>query len=76
MVLAMASFAWPSVMVLKGSRLLVGRSVAGMKNFASVKEWELNILISFTLKKHATACETLVLYDLTFYLHYSVLCCI
>ena len=43
-----------------------------MKNFASVKDWELNILISFTLKKHATACETLVLYDLTFYLYYSI----
>ena len=27
MVLAMASIAWPSVMVLKGSRLLVGRTI-------------------------------------------------
>ena len=47
MVLAMASFAWPSVMVLKGSRL----GVAGMKNFASMLErlGKLNILISLTL---------------------------
>ena len=37
----MASFAWPSVMVLKGSRLLVARTIlkcSWNKNFASVLE--------------------------------------
>ena len=37
----MASFAWPSVMVLKGSRLLVGRTILKCswdENFASVLE--------------------------------------
>ena len=71
----------PGEMKVKLAYLLIGMQwrsreearVRSLLCFCEPKNYDQ--FTELTLKKRATACETLVLYDLTFYLYYSVHCC-